>query len=425
MPTTPAAELSHAIQTGDSDAVRTLLARHPDLRSTLDEPTQVFDQPAILIAAGRNDRAMVDVLLDAGAGINERSRWWAGGFGVLDVADRALVPHLVERGATIDAHAAARLGFLDRLAAFLDADPALVRAPGGDGQTPLHFAATVEIAALLLDRGADVDARCVDHESTPAQYMLGDRVEVARFLVSRGCWTDILMGAALGDLGLVRRHLDADPAAIHVRVSDACFPKRNPRSGGTIYRWTLGADKTPHVVARERGHADVLAELMSRSPVALQLVVAGAAGDEAAMAQLLAADPSLLSKLSHDELATLANAARDNQNGPVRAMVKAGWPTAARGQHRATALHWAAWNGNAAMAADLIAAGAPVDVKGDEYDGTPLGWAIYGSVNGWRRDTGDYAGVVERLIAAGATVPRLTPQLQATDPVRAMLARHQ
>jgi hypothetical protein len=106
-------------------------------------------------------------------------------------------------------------------------------------------------------------------------------------------------------------------------------------------------------------------------------------------------------------------------------MVSAGWPIAVRGQHRATALHWAAWNGNAAMAADLIAAGAPIDVKGDEYDGTPLAWAVYGSVHGWRRETGDYPGTVERLIAAGAAVPRLTPELQATDSVRAILARHQ
>ena len=77
-----------------------------------------------------------------------------------------------------------------------------MHARGGDGQTPLHFATTIDVAQLLLDHGADIDARDVDHESTPAQCMVRDRQEVARYLVSRGCRTDILMAAALGDLEL-------------------------------------------------------------------------------------------------------------------------------------------------------------------------------------------------------------------------------
>ena len=48
----------------------------------------------------------------------------------------------------------------------LAADPALVHARGGDGQTPLHFASSVEIAAYLLDQGTDIDARDVDHDKS-------------------------------------------------------------------------------------------------------------------------------------------------------------------------------------------------------------------------------------------------------------------
>ena len=63
----------------------------------------------------------------------------------------------------------------------------------------------------------------------------------------------------------------------------------------------------------------------------------------------------------------------------VAVMLGAGWPVDARGQHRATPLHWAAWNGNVEMVARRCCShGAPIDVKGDEYDGTPLFWAIYG-----------------------------------------------
>ena len=48
-------------------------------------------------------------------------------------------------------------------------DPALVHARGGDGKTPLHYATSVAMARYLVERGAVVDARDVDHESTPAQ----------------------------------------------------------------------------------------------------------------------------------------------------------------------------------------------------------------------------------------------------------------
>jgi hypothetical protein len=422
----PVSELSAAVTSGDAGAVRAILERHPDVKATLDEPMPggSFDQQALLIAVERGSRDVVDALLDAGADINVRSRWWAGGFGVLDTADPVLVPHLIERGAQVDANAAAKLGMLEALDRLLTERPALVHARGGDGQTPLHVASTVAIAQLLLDRGADIDARDVDHESTPAQYLVRDHQDVTRYLITRGCQTDILMAAAVGDLPLVRRHLDADPERVRMSVSPAFFPKKNPRSGGTIYTWTLGADKTAHAVAREFGHLDVLAELMARSPATLRLAAAGAAGDESGIKDLLASHPGLLSSLSDRERAVLADAARDNDLRAVQAMLAAGWPADARGQHRATPLHWAAWNGNGEMIRELLRHRAPVDVKGDEFDGTPLFWAVYGSVHGWRCKTGDYAGAVETLIAAGAQVLKLTPELNASDAVRAVLARH-
>ena len=40
------------------------------------------------------------------------------------------------------------------------------------GNCRLHFAATVEMAELLLEFGAEIDARDIDHESTAAQYMV-------------------------------------------------------------------------------------------------------------------------------------------------------------------------------------------------------------------------------------------------------------
>jgi hypothetical protein len=208
---------------------------------------------------------MIDVLLAAGADVNARSQWWAGGFGLLHTADPELAAYAIERGAVVDVHAAARLGRLDRLRELIEGDPRRVHARGGDGQTPLHFARTVEIAAYLLDHGADIDARDIDHESTPAQYMLGDRPDVARYLVQRGCTTDILLAAAVGDLDRVRMHLDADPSCIRLRASEEFFPMVNPKAGGTIYQWTLGYRASAYQAAAKFGHADVLRLLMERS----------------------------------------------------------------------------------------------------------------------------------------------------------------
>ena len=58
---------------------------------------------------------------------------------------------------------------MDILRELLDKDPTSVNAPGGDGERPLHFAATAEIAELLIARGADLEQRDVDHEGTPIQ----------------------------------------------------------------------------------------------------------------------------------------------------------------------------------------------------------------------------------------------------------------
>src|SRR5439155_11494720 len=266
----PADALHAAIRANDATRVRAVLRDHPGVKSTLDQalPHGAFGQTAMLAAVQQRNLAIVDLLLEAGADINVGSHWWAGSFGVLDEADAAFAQPLMERGATLTPHAAARLGMMDRLQAIVAADPSAVHRRGGDGQLPLHFASTIEIADYLLSRGAEIDAIDVDHESTAAQWMLGtvegpadpaSRHNIARFLVGRGCRTDILMASALGDIQRVKQHLDADPASIRTSVSERWFPKRDPRAGGTIYIWTLGAHKSAHLVARKNGHDDVFA----------------------------------------------------------------------------------------------------------------------------------------------------------------------
>jgi len=135
-------------------------------------PNYGFGQHALFAAVQRSNRSTIDVLPRARADIRRRTEWWAGGFGVLDDCDPSLVDFLIERGAVIDAHSASRLAMMPKLRELVTADAALIHARGGDGQTPLHFVSTVEVAKFLRENSADIDARDVDHESTPAPYML-------------------------------------------------------------------------------------------------------------------------------------------------------------------------------------------------------------------------------------------------------------
>jgi Ankyrin repeats (many copies) len=105
-------------------------------------------------------------------------------------------------------------------------------------------------------------------------------------------------------------------------------------------------------------------------------------------------------------------------------MLAAGWPVDVRGQHGATPLHWAAFHGNTVMVREILQYKPPLEVFDANFDGKPLGWAIYGSLHGWHRQTGDYAGVVETLLQAGAEPPKASDDLQAAEPVRATLRKH-
>jgi ankyrin repeat protein len=370
------------------------------------------------------------VLLRAGANIRKRTEWWAGGFGVLDDCDPSLVEFLIARGAVVDAHSAARLGMTANLKELVQADPGVVNARGGDGQTPLHFASTVEVAAFLLENGAYIDARDIDHESTPAQYMLRvdhkrhyprDRQDVARYLVSRGCKADILMAAALGDKDLVLRELDNNPACIGMSVSEEWFPKQDPRSGGTIYTWVLGAKRTAHAVARDFGHEEVFQLLMDRTPEDLKLALACELGDETAFHEFLLKNPDAVNALSATDKQKLPDAAQNNNTKAVRLMLEAGWPVDTRGEMGATALHWAGFNGNAEMAREILRFRPTLELKSREYAGTPLAWAVYGSGNGWRRETGDFVGTIRALLEAGATFPSQVEELEPSEAVLEIL----
>lgn len=418
-----------AIKANDAQLVRQVLTRNPSLKVRINEPlpNYGFDEPPILSAVHKQNRDMIDALLDFGANINERSRWWAGSFGVLDFASADLSSYLISRGATVDIHSAARLGMIEVVRELLSSDPRLVHARGGDGQLPLHFAATVDIAALLLDHGAEIDAQDIDHESTALQYMVCHqpyRHDVAKFLISRGARVDILAASAIGDLGLVERILNDDPETVRTTVTERYFPKQDPRSGGSIYIYGFGWTRTPHMLALKFGHKPVFELLMQRSPGWIRLLQAAELGDEGMFRQVLQKHPTLFARLTANASRRLIGTAIRNNDRAVQLLVEAGWPVNVAMDNNQTPLHYAAWHGNLAMVKTLLAHQAAVNVFESEHGGNPLGWALHGSLHSWHRDAGDYPGVALALLEAGAKIPQTERPLEATEEVLEIIRQH-
>ena len=305
---------------------------HPDLIARINEPLFDFKQTAA--QAARSNLAMLDLLLAHGADLNIKSSWEKGGFGILETVTPEQAGPLIERGAVIDVWAAAHLGMAERVRQLIDADPTLVNAKGGDGKRPLHYASTVEIAAFLLDHGAEIDALDDDHSSTPAQYLVSDRPEVCQFLLARGARSDLLMAAALGDVDRARRHLDDDPSSLGMRVDQNWFPMVDTASnGGHIYQWTLGFHVSAFDIARKRGHTQVLELLRSRATPLDRLMDALWAGDGSAADTVLASAPQLVERAPATVLRQVADAARNNNTAAVKAMLARGFPVLAQSQH--------------------------------------------------------------------------------------------
>jgi ankyrin repeat protein len=399
----PADLFKAAVEAGDVEEVRQLLQSHPDLVARINAPIFAFQSQAVHVA--RTNVALLDLLLANGADLNARTDWEKGGFGVLEQVSPDEAAPLIARGARIDVWAAANLGMMTELAALIAGDPALVHAKGGDGKRPLHFARTIDIARFLREHGAEVDARDDDHDSTPAQHLIGDRPEVAGFLVAQGAQSDLLLAAALGDVALVRRHLGANPGEIAMRVDQDWFPMIDTAAnGGHIYQWTLGFHVSAFDVARKGGHAEVLDLLLERAGPLDRLLDALWCGDDARAEALRADDPQFVAHAPPRALHQVADAARNNNLAAVRAMLRCGFSVTARSQHGATPLHWAAFHGNPEMTEEVLRCNPPLEAQDRQYQGTAMDWLIHGAIAPWGFSTGRHGECARLLLAAGARV---------------------
>jgi ankyrin repeat protein len=402
----PSQQFDIAVREGDAEVARDLLSKHADIRAAINEPRFDYNSPALHQA--KKNLPLVDVLLEYGADINARSTFWAGGFGILeyDLTLEQARP-LMERGATLTAWAAAGLGLPQELKAIIKATPDVVHQRGGDGKTVLHCAATREIAAILVDAGAELDVVDQDHNATALQYLIGDE-GIARLLIDSGARVDVFAAARLGDADLVEACLRADPVSAEARIGRPPFSA----PGIHIYGWTLGFDLTPADVARKFGHPQVAQLLISHLSPTGRLLDALWTGDAVRARAEIAQNPDVVDHLQPDDKSLLAAAAWWYRPESVRLMLEVGFDPHVTGTHLSTPLDRASFHGYADIVTTLLELDPdPPLTRKNEFGAVPLRTCIYGSMHGWT--TGfpqDHARTLTLLLEAGSPLdPTMLP----------------
>jgi ankyrin repeat protein len=313
-------ELFAASRAGDAAAAWRVLELTPGLaRVTGPHPIWGGEPTALHVAVENGRTDVAKLLLESGADPNHPSDMYDGWSPLLIAAarqSRQLVELLLSHGAHVDAWEAAALGDLPSLEAIITASPDVVHERRANDAPPLHFAANVDVARLLVERGAPLDA--VDkYGSTAARFAAYGRRQrrpVVRYLIDLTGERDPWMFAALDDVPSLSA-LVADG----VDVVDAHRDGINPASGF--------GEKPIHTAAA-LGNLNALAYLVEQG-----------------------ADPNAAGSKG---VRPLHYAAKVNSRVLVDTLLDFGAnPRLKDGEHHATASDWARFFGNFELAAYL------------------------------------------------------------------------
>lgn len=283
------------------------------------------------------------------------------------------------------------LGRLDEIRLALSAQPELAHAigphPFWGGPQPLHVAIESgrdDVVAVMLEAGVDPNGRNdgYDHWSPLMLAITRRRTAIREALLARGA-----------RIGLVESLLLADDARTRDWLADgvAALPSNVP-NGGSLIAFARTPDAIDRLLALgvspetpdrwgatpldawsrlgDRG-APLISHIAARG-VAVPARVYARLGDLTALATIFERAPA---EATDD--AVLMAAVDMRQHALVSWLLARGARVSARAMppSRHTALHAAAWNGDAAMVELLVDAGADPRATDDEHDGTPADWA--------------------------------------------------
>ena len=236
-------------QRGDAAAVRALLERaRRSPREPSNAPIFGFDSPALRSRVGRASSTSSTCCWSSAPIRIGAASWWAGDFTRCTCATRCGGRAAASPRARCPTPAPRRTSTASICSrAMLAEDPARVHERGGDGQTPLHFARSRAVVDLLLDAGADIDARDVDHRSTAAEWMLGDGAGVgalrARDAISSSAARRRTSSSPRRSASPTGRARCSRPI-LRCSVCDTAQGDygEKPPSSHHIYQWTIGAE---------------------------------------------------------------------------------------------------------------------------------------------------------------------------------------
>jgi uncharacterized protein len=403
-----------ALRDGDPSAWARLRALVPDVPAT---PALRHVQHALAREHGFESWLALKTRVGASSPIAEQDEILTALLAAADKGDTARVaavlddrPDLVSTRGTLDGHNGQRTALhfgvnhegVVRLLLDRGADPNV--RDEGDNAMPLHYAAEssrLSIITLLIEHGADPIGTGDLHELEVLGWATcfgpGDP-SVVDYLLAHGAVHNIFSAVATGALDAIRAIAARSPADLDRRM-DSTNHRRRPLHLAVVKKQSaalellldLGAaidstDVSGLTPLDQAALEDQMAmvELLVARGATLGLPAAIALDRSDDVDRLLHADPSCLLPGGRWEHLIVRAAARSSGRA-IETLIRRGAAvnapdsaeTSVDGARGYTALHAAAWSGNAAAATVLLAHGADPTIRDRKYCSTPAGWANY------------------------------------------------